>query len=110
VFVFPPYSRSEAFGMVLLEAMQTGLPIVATRGGARDEIVTDGVNGLLVNEQDPGDLAEKLIRLIDDSALRQRMSAANHEKFERVYTYEHYGQRMIDVFEQLAAHRGEATL
>jgi glycosyltransferase involved in cell wall biosynthesis len=110
ILAFPTSYYYETMGLVLLEAMQAGLPVVATRRASIPEIIEDGVNGLLVNEQDPGDLAEKLIRLIDDSALRQRMSAANHEKFERVYTYEHYGQRMIDVFEQLAAHRGGESL
>lgn len=105
IFVFPPPSQNEAFGIVLLEAMQAGLPIVATRGGARSEILVDGVNGLLVREQDPKDLAEKILQLADDPGLRGRMAQANREKFENFYTHEHYGRRMIGVFERLTALR-----
>jgi glycosyltransferase involved in cell wall biosynthesis len=101
IFVFPPHPQTEAFGMVLLEAMQVGLPIVATRGGARSEIIADGVNGLLVEEQNPRDLAEKILRLADDPELRARMGCANQQRFAEYYTHEHYGKRMIAVFERL---------
>jgi glycosyltransferase involved in cell wall biosynthesis len=103
VFAFPPYSSTEAFGIVLLEAMQAGAPIVATRGGARGEVIDDGINGLLVNEQDPADLAAKILQLADDPGLRERMGKANLERFASYYTHEHYGQRMIEVFDQLSA-------
>jgi glycosyltransferase involved in cell wall biosynthesis len=102
VFVFPPYSQFEAYGIVLLEAMQAGLPIVATRGGARNEIISDGVNGLLADEKNPADLAEKISRLAGDTALRTKMGQANRVTFNRRYTHELFGQRMIAVFEELA--------
>jgi glycosyltransferase involved in cell wall biosynthesis len=105
IFVFPPPSQNEAFGIVLLEAMQAGLPIVATRGGARSEIIADGVNGLLVEEQNPRDLAEKILRLANDPGLRESMGKANRERFVDYYTHEHYGRRMIAVFEELTKTR-----
>jgi glycosyltransferase involved in cell wall biosynthesis len=108
LFVFPPHAGSEAFGMVLLEAMQAGLPIVATRGDARDEIVADGVNGLLAGQRDPHELAEKILQLLSDAPLRERMGRANREKFEQYYTHEHYGRQMIDVFDALIAGRPPA--
>jgi glycosyltransferase involved in cell wall biosynthesis len=101
VFAFPPHSSKEAFGIVLLEAMQAGAPIVATRGGARSEVIDDGINGLLVEEQNPRDLAEKILRLLDEPALRERMGSANRHKFQKQYTHERYGRRMIAVFEAL---------
>ncbi len=105
LLVFPTFYHYETFGLVLLEALWAGLPVVTTRRAAIPEIIQDGVNGLLVNEQDPADLAEKILRLVNDPALRQRMSAANGETFTQFYTHEQYGRRMIDVFEQLAARR-----
>jgi len=102
IFVFPPHSRTEAFGIVLLEAMQAGLPIVTTRGGARDEIVTDGINGLLVAEQTPHDLAAKLGQLLASATLRQQIGAANRAQFSQVYTQAGYAQRLITVFEKIA--------
>jgi glycosyltransferase involved in cell wall biosynthesis len=108
VLVFPAHAQTEAFGIVLLEAMEAGLPIVATRGGARSEIIADGVNGLLFEEKNARELAEKILILADDAALRERMGRANREKFENFYTHEHYGERMSRVFEQLAARRSHA--
>lgn len=99
VFVFPPHSRSEAFGLVLLEAMQAGVPVVTTRGGARNEMVADGVTGLLAEEQNPSDLAAKILQLLTDPLLRERMGRAGRERFLSHYTHEHYGRRMIEALE-----------
>ncbi|HXI84194.1 MAG TPA: glycosyltransferase family 4 protein [Verrucomicrobiae bacterium] len=105
MLVFPTFYYYETLGLVLLEAMQAGLPVVTTSRASIPDIIEEGVNGLMVAEQDPLDLAEKVLRLANDPALRQRMGAANREKFHRLYTHEHYGQRMIRVFEELAARR-----
>jgi glycosyltransferase involved in cell wall biosynthesis len=107
LLVFPPPAQLEAFGIVLLEAMQAGLPIVATRGGARDEILADGVNALLAQEQNPADLSEKILRLANDAEMRERMGKANKERFERYYTHVQFGKRMIEVFEKLSGRRSK---
>lgn len=106
MLVFPTFYYYETMGAVLPEAMQAGLPVIATRRASIPEIVQEGVHGLLINEQDPADLAEKILRLADDPALRAKMGAAGRQRFDSYYTHEHYGQRMIGVFEQLAARRG----
>jgi len=102
MLAFPTFYYYETMGAVLLEAMQAGLPVIATRRASIPEIVQEGVHGLLVNEQDPDDLAEKILRLADDPALRAKMGVAGRQRFDDYYTHEHYGQRMIGVFEHLA--------
>lgn len=101
ILAFPTFYYNETMGLVLLEAMQAGLPVVATRRASIPEIIKDGTNGCLVEEQNAGDLAEKLEQLIGNPELRQRMGQANRERFKAYYTHEQYGQRMIDVFERL---------
>jgi glycosyltransferase involved in cell wall biosynthesis len=108
VLVFPTFFRYETLGQVLLEAMGAGLPVIATRRAAIPEVVEDGVNGLFVAEQDPADLAEKIITLARDPALRARMSAANKQKYASTYTVEHYGQRMAAVFDELVTRQKRA--
>jgi glycosyltransferase involved in cell wall biosynthesis len=103
MLAFPTFYYYETMGAVLLEAMQAGVPVVTTRRASIPEIAHDGEHGLLVNEQDAADLAEKILRLAGDPALRAKMGAAGRQRFDSYYTHEKYGQRMITVFERLAA-------
>lgn len=66
----------------MLEAMATGLPVVATRHGGIPEAVTDGESGLLVPENDSGALEAAILRLLDDDALRQRLGAGARRDVE----------------------------
>jgi glycosyltransferase involved in cell wall biosynthesis len=74
VFALP--SLSEASSNALLEAMATGLPVVATRVGGSSMIVADGITGLLVPPREPAALAKALITLIEDRRLAARLGAA----------------------------------
>jgi glycosyltransferase involved in cell wall biosynthesis len=102
ILAFPTYYYNETMGLVLLEAMQMGVPVVTTRRGSIPEMVTDGEQGLLVDEQDAADLAEKILRLAADAALRTRLGAAGRQRFAGFYTHEQYGRRMIAAFEELS--------
>jgi phosphatidylinositol alpha-mannosyltransferase len=66
----------ESFGIVLVEAMAAGLPVVASRIPGYDEVVTDGVDGLLVAPRDPEALARAAGTILDDPGLTERLSAA----------------------------------
>jgi glycosyltransferase involved in cell wall biosynthesis len=83
VFCLP--SLQEGFGLVYLEAMAAGLPIVACRDTAAEELIQDGVNGLLVSQRDENALAEALARLLEDAQSRHSMGA---EGRARVDAYE----------------------
>jgi len=69
-------SPAEPFGLVLLEAMAQGVPVVAAGGGGVPEIVRDGTDGLLVPPGDPAALAAALARVLDDPDLASRLAAA----------------------------------
>ncbi len=74
-------SRSEAFGLVNIESMALGAPVVASRTGGITEIIRDGVDGLLFPPGDHQALAECLLKLLGDLALRSRMSANCRARF-----------------------------
>jgi glycosyltransferase involved in cell wall biosynthesis len=76
-------SFGEPFGMVIVEAMALGKAVVATRAGGPPEIVTDGINGLLVEPGDVSGLVAALSRLIESSALRRQLGAAGRERARR---------------------------
>jgi glycosyltransferase involved in cell wall biosynthesis len=73
-------SRSDNFPLAILEAMQAGLPIVATRAGGIPEAVRDGEEALLVPPGDPAALADALRIIQGDSGLRGRLGAAGRER------------------------------
>ena len=74
VFALP--SRIEAFGIVVLEALRAGTPVVVSSRGGPMEIVGDGEYGLVVDPTDVGALAEAIERVLTDSELAHRLSVA----------------------------------
>ena len=69
-------SREEGFGLSAVEAMACGVPVVASRVDALQEVVVDGVTGLLSEPEDPEDMASKLKNLMMDTGLEQRFREA----------------------------------
>jgi len=82
-YVLP--SRTEGLPMALLEAMAAGLPVVATAVGGVPEVIVDGENGLLTGPEDPGALADAVVRLAGDDDLMRRLGAAARAAYEREY-------------------------
>lgn len=79
VFVAPNVG-GESFGVVLVEAMAAGLPVVASDIPGFTEVVRDGVDGLLVPARDPRAVAGALARVLDDPTFAARMAAAGRER------------------------------
>jgi glycosyltransferase involved in cell wall biosynthesis len=77
-FVLP--SRSDSFGLVLLEAWANGLPNVVYRAGGPGELVRHDQDGLVARCGDVGQLAEQLSRVIDGAELRRQLGAAGRER------------------------------
>lgn len=77
LFVLP--SKEESLGVVLLEAMATGTPIVASNIGGIPDIIEDGQNGYLVNYGDSQAMASSIIKLLSDDKLRGEMGAKGKE-------------------------------
>jgi glycosyltransferase involved in cell wall biosynthesis len=86
--IFFQPSLWEAMSVVILEAMEAGKPIVATRVGENSHIIEDDVNGLLVEPKDINGMVIALRRLIDDEELRYRLGRAAAKKVSREFTLE----------------------
>jgi glycosyltransferase involved in cell wall biosynthesis len=94
-------SDEEGFGMVILEAMACGVPVVATRCGGPDGIIDDGKDGFLVPLDDAVLLAERLTLLCRDNVLNEKMGCAARATIEARYADEVAGQAFVDVWERL---------
>ena len=100
LFVLP--STIEPFGIVLLEAMAAGLPIVATSVGGIPEVVDHGRTGLLVPPKDPRKLAEAIEKFRGDADLRQRFGRAGLARVA-AFSWERLGPRYARMFETIAS-------
>ncbi len=103
VFVMP--SLWEGFGLVLLEAMAAGQPIVASKVSAIPEVVEDGVTGLLVPPADSVALAEAILTLWRESALREKLGSAGRERLRERFSLDQMVDRTEQVYTEVLAGR-----
>jgi len=96
VFVLP--SLSEGFPNVILEAMACGLPIIASRVGGIPDIITNDINGYLVEVKDTNDMANKIMLLLSDDTLRKKISDNNRHLVKK-YTWENVIFELEKIYE-----------
>jgi glycosyltransferase involved in cell wall biosynthesis len=96
IFVLPSTCR-EAFGMVLIEAMAMGKPVIATPMGGIPEIVDDGVNGILVPPHDPDAIAQAIARYFEDGEFSRKVVLAGRKMVEQKFS----DKAMGDCFENV---------
>jgi rhamnosyl/mannosyltransferase len=99
VYVLPSMAVSEAFGIVQIEAMAAGLPVVNTALASGVPFVSrDGESGFTVEPANVEALAGALRRLLDDPALRQRFGAAGKARAHREFTKEVLARRLLEAY------------
>ena len=95
-----PATGLESFGIVLLEAMAVGKPIVATNIDGYNSVLTHGVEGLLVPPKNEEMLAQALVSLLTNESLRQEMAARARLKAKE-YGWEHIAQKILDYYTRI---------
>ena len=101
--VFALLSDEEGLGVVVLEAMACAVPVVSTRSGGPDGILTDGVDGRLVPLDDVAEMAKALAAVLVDPATNAAMGRQARATIERTYAQEVAGRAFLDVWDRLAA-------
>jgi len=103
VFALPSLSiggKFEGFGLVFLEASAAGLPVIGTTGSGIEEAIRDGETGLLIPQDNAVILADAILRLLTDPALRAQMGAAGR-RYACTQDWSVVATRMIELYQQL---------
>ena len=96
-------SRLESFGVVAVEAMLVGVPVVATVAGGLPEVITDGETGVLVQVESPAALAAGIRRVLDDGAYSRRLVLSAAEAARRDFTSAAMADRYAEVYSQVSS-------
>ncbi len=105
VAVVPSFAE-EAFGLVNVEAMASGVPVIATRAGGMKELIVDGETGFLISQYAvAAAIAEKANQLLDNPELTRQMGEASIRRVSEHFTWDHAARRMADWYYQSAARR-----
>ncbi|MEW6267120.1 MAG: glycosyltransferase family 4 protein [Thermodesulfobacteriota bacterium] len=99
IFVLPSYS--EGFSRAVLEALSMGKPVICTPVGAHKEVIKDGINGFLVKPGDVEHLAERIMILLEDVELRNRMGVANYWYARKLFDKEMVAAQMGNYMERI---------
>lgn len=100
IFVCP--SRIEPFGIVNLEAMAAGKPVIASKVDGVPEVIEDGVNGILVEPENVNQLVDAISNLLINEDLRNKLSVNGKKIVEEKYSWEVVGERYFDLFKDIA--------
>ena len=99
VFVMP--SRGEGFGLVYVDAMRRGIPVIASTHDAGAEVNVDGVTGFNVSLDEKGMLADRLIRLLSSPQLCDEMGAAGQRRWREHFRFHAFRDRFMTIVSPL---------
>ena len=106
VFVLPAIvdhkGDTEGLGVVLIEAMELGLPIIASNVGGIPDVVVNNESGILVPEKDPVALADAIKRIESDPQYTARLLEGARNRIAEHFTWDNITRRQIEIYEQLA--------
>jgi glycosyltransferase involved in cell wall biosynthesis len=110
IFCLPSFYPQEGQPLVIIEAMAASLPVVSTMWRGIPETVVDGETGFLVETARPDLVAEKLTALALDPDTRRTLGQNGRARYERLYTQEAFGRRMLEALRPFLSDSSETTL
>ena len=99
IYLMP--SRSDAFGIAFLEAWASAVPVIGARIGATPEVIRENIDGLLVEFDDPLDIAQKVIKLLKNNRLKKKLGLAGRVKVSQLYTWDIIANKTHEAYQKL---------
>jgi glycosyltransferase involved in cell wall biosynthesis len=96
-----PSSGPEPFGLTMLESLSSGKPIIVTNSGGMPEVIKDGINGFVIGVKDHETLASRIIQLLVNERLRERLGYTGREIVENGFTKEIMTKNVLKVYEKV---------
>jgi glycosyltransferase involved in cell wall biosynthesis len=94
-------SDDEGFANVIIEAMAAGVPVITTPAGDSGVIVTDGVTGFVCAADDRQGMADRIVQVVGDVTMRERLAAAGRDQVEKQYEFAMLEGRLMALFESV---------
>jgi len=91
----------EPFSLIILEAMASGKPVVATNTGGVPEVLEDGVTGILVNPRDSVALSDGILRLLRDEETARRMGHNGRQRAERLFSIQRFAKEIEGIYDEI---------
>ncbi len=107
LFIFP--SVTDTLGQVVMESQGSGLPVLVTDQGGPKEVVRDGQTGFVLTAEEVGPWVDRVVELVSDDAMRERMSVAAHELMQTYsirHSFEHFWDVHVAAWHEHLARRG----
>lgn len=101
LFIFPTYYSNECFPLVLLEAMQQGLPCISTNEGGIADIIIPNETGYIIPPKSAQGLADKIEILLKDNSLRIAMGNKGLERYKHLFTLNAFEQRIVSILKDV---------
>jgi len=104
-----PTIGEEPFGLVPVEGMACGKPVVVTRSGGMVESVVDGETGFIIEKRDPEALAEKILLLLKDKELAARIGRRGRQRAVKVFSRDRMARETVALYEEALGARSESV-
>ena len=100
-FIAPSILDSESFGVSVVEAMATGVPVIASDVDGFREVLDYGYCGEIVEREKPIEIAKSIIKLIENENLRNKYSVVARERVEKLYSWDQNVNKMISIYKEV---------
>ena len=102
IFIFPSFYHGETFGLVLLEAMEYGLPCISTYEGGIPSVIKNGKTGILVKQKNVKELYDAIVRLIMNKDMRYSMGCEGRNLFLKDFKLEIFENRLMKILSEVS--------